>query len=103
MVYPTQERVVELQQIKFRQTMKTVFIESPCCSKCQISKTFLFWSQVAVSYSRNITFTESFPACEEWRCIFQGVFTHMYFNEEKQCPLINLKLSKFWSMREYRG
>lgn len=78
MVYPMQERVVELQQIKFRQTVKGVFIESLCCSKCQISKPFLFWSQVAVSYSRNVTFTESFPACEECRFVFQGVITHVF-------------------------
>lgn len=73
--------------------MKAVCVESLCCSKCQISKTFLFWSQVAVSYYRNVTFTEPFPACEEWRCIFQGVLTHMYFNEENHCPQNNLKLS----------
>lgn len=93
MVYPTQERVVELQQIKFRQTMKALCVESLCCSKCQISKTFFFWSQVAVSYSRGVTFTDSFLGCEEWRCIFQGVFTYVYFNEEKQCPGNNFKLS----------
>lgn len=38
MVYPTQERVVELQQIKFRRTMKAVPVESLCRSKCQILK-----------------------------------------------------------------
>lgn len=68
------------------------FLGILCCSKCQVSKTVSLWFEVAVSYSRNVTFAEAFSGCQEedsfWR---EFSYKSASCSEEKQCPGNNLK------------
>lgn len=48
-------------------------LDSLCCSKCQVPKALLLWSQVAVSYSRNVMFAKPFLDAGGGRFVLEGV------------------------------